>query len=360
MGGIGGILGLVSALGFLLFLVGAGLVVTAISQNRPPRGGILLAVFGIVIGGLFSVLSRGILTVEPAEVAVVFETVSGQLNTPRRAGTHIIVPILQEATIYSTRQQQYTMSGSAEDRSGGNDAITVRTIDGQEVILDVTVIYRINPDDVNLVHERWQNRYEEDFIRPILRGFVRDAVSRFRAEAVYGESRTVIQEAIATDMGNRMAEDGFELSDLIIRNVTFSSEEFAQSIERVQIAERQAQEAAFRVQQEEQEAARVRVRAEGARDAAITEAEGEAESIRVRAAAQAEALRLVSEVLSENPLLVQYEYVQRLADNVGIIMLPSNSPFLFDFENLTNSLPSNPAAVTPPTATPGSSTTDDE
>jgi regulator of protease activity HflC (stomatin/prohibitin superfamily) len=349
MGGIGGILGFVATLGFLLFLVGAGLVVTAVSQNRSPRGGVTLAVMGLIIGAVFSVVSRGILIVEPAQVAVVFRTISGELETPRRAGTHIIIPVLQEATIYSTRQQQYTMSGSTEDRAGGDDAVRVRTVDGQEVILDVTVIYRINPDDVNLVHERWQNRYETDLIRPILRGFVRDAVSRFRAEAVYGESRTIIQDAIFTDMRNRMQQDGFEVSDLIIRNVTFSSAEFAQSIERVQIAERQAQEAAFRVQQEQQEAQRVRVRAEGERDAAITQAEGEAESIRIRAEAQADALRLVSEVLRENPLLVQYEYVQKLADNVGLILLPSNSPFLFDFNSLTTGLEQTSAS---PVATP--------
>ncbi len=350
MGGIGGILSLVATLGFVAFLVGAGLVVTAISQNRSPRGGGMLAIVGILVGGLFSVLSQGILVVEPAQVAVVFETVSGELGTPRGPGTHIIIPILQEATIYTTSQQQYTMSGIANDGAvAGDDAVRVRTIDGQEVLLDVTLIYNIDPVNVNLVHSRWQNRYEDNLIRPILRGFVRDAVSGFRAEAVYGESREQIQERIETDMRTRMAEDGFLVTDLIIRNVTFSSEEFAQSIERVQIAERQAQEAEFRVQQEEQEAARIRVRAEGARDAAIAEAEGEAEAIRVRAIAQAEALRLVSEVLSANPLLVQYEYVQNLADNVSIILLPSNSPFLFDFNALTSGIPQ----VTTPDVVPG-------
>jgi len=352
MGGIGGILSLVSVVGFIIFLVGAGLLVTAVSQNRSPRSGGIVAVVGILIGGLFSVLSQGILVVEPAQVAVVFETVSGDLAAPRGPGTHIIVPIWQEATIYSTSQQQYTMSGVANDGAvAGDDAVRVRTSDGQEVLLDVTLIYNIDPVNVNLVHSRWQNRYEDNLIRPIMRGFVRDAVSGFRAEAVYGESRAQIQDKIESDMRTRMADDGFLVTDLIVRNVAFSSEEFAQSIERVQIAERQAQEAEFRVQQEEQESARIRVRAEGARDAAIAEAEGEAEAIRVRAIAQAEALRLVSEVLKANPLLVQYEYVQNLADNVSIILLPSNSPFLFDFNELTSTLPQ----VTTPdeTAIPG-------
>lgn len=339
MGGLGGLIGAIAAVAFLLFLGGIGLIVVWSSQNRPVRGLVPLVAIALIAGLGLSLVSQGVIVVEPQQVAVVFQTFTGQLDEPRRAGTHVIIPILQEATIYPISFQQYTMSGSAEEGArSGDDAVQVRTIDGQEVLLDVTVIYRIDPDNVNIVHERWQNRYEEDLIRPVLRGFVRDAVSGFRAEAVYADSRTVIQESIEETTRNRLEEEGFEVSDLIIRNVTFSNEEFAQSIERVQIAERQAQEAAFRVQQEQQEAERVRVRAQGARDAEIARAEGEAEGIRLLAQAQAEALALVSEQLAANPLLIQYEYIRNLADNVGIALVPSNSPFLFDIESLTNSV----------------------
>lgn len=344
MGGIAGLLSALSALGFLALLVGVALVVVGISQGRPMRGGIILAVAGLLVGGLFGIISQGILIIAPQQVAVVFQTVTGELGTPLQAGTHIIVPVLQEATIYPISFQQYTMSGISDDgQVTGDDAVRVRTIDGQEVVIDVTLIYRINPDEVNLVHQRWQNRYTNDLIRPILRGFVRDVVSRFRAEAVYGESRGEIQGALQEEVRNRMAQDGFEVSDLVIRNVTFSSEEFALSIERVQIAERQALEAGFRVQQEEQEAERIRVRAAGARDAAIAEAEGQANAILLLAESQAEALRLVSVVLKDNPNLIQYEYVQRLADNVNLILLPSNSPLLFDPQSLMDA-----AATTAP------------
>jgi regulator of protease activity HflC (stomatin/prohibitin superfamily) len=225
----------------------------------------------------------------------------------------------------------------------------VRTIDGQEVLLDVTLIYRINPASVNTVHRNWQTNYESNLVIPVLRGFVRDVVSGYRAEAVYGESREAVQQAIEDAVSVRLSQEGLEVTDLIVRNVTFSSEEFAQSIERVQIAERQAEEAAFRVQQEEQEAARVRVRAEGSRDATIAEAEGEAESVRLLAQAQADALALVSEQLAANPLLIQYEYIRNLSDNVTLVTLPSNSPFLFDIDSLMQSAPQT---VPPVTATP--------
>jgi regulator of protease activity HflC (stomatin/prohibitin superfamily) len=348
--GIGGLFGILAAVGFAAFLLGIALVVVNLSQNRPVRALFPLVAAGLLAGLAFSLVSTGVIVVAPQEVAVVFQTFSGDLDEPRNAGTHVIFPILQEATIYPISFQQVTMAGTQEgggSSSGNDDPVQVRTVDGQEVLLDVTVIFRINPALVNTVHRNWQNRYIDDLVVPVLRGFVRDTVSGYRAEAVYGESREAVQRAIEDAVSVRLAQEGFEVTDLIVRNVTFSSEEFAQSIERVQIAERQAEEAEFRVQQEEQEAEQIRVRAGGARDAEIARAEGEAQGIRLLAEAQADALALVSEQLSANPLLIQYQYIQNLSDNVSLITVPSNSPFLFDLQSLTQPL-------TPVTPTPDS------
>ena len=87
---------------------------------------------------------------------------------------------------------------------------------------------------------------------------------------------------------------------------------------------------------ENDEAERIRVRAAGARDAEIAAAEGQARSIVLRAEAEAQALRLVSEQLAANPTLIQYEYIQKLADNISLALVPSSSPFLFDFDSLAS------------------------
>ena len=57
----------------------------------------------------------------------------------------------------------------------------------------------------------------------------------------------------------------------------------------------------------------------------------------------------MSEQLAANPLLIQYEYIRNLSDNVTLVTLPSNSPFLFDIESLMQSATQT---VPPVTATP--------
>lgn len=341
--GISSVLGALSLLGFLLFLGGVAIVVLSASQGRPVRNGIVLAIVGVVAGIIFSVVSQGILIIQPDEVAVVFNTVNGNLEQPRRAGTSIVIPVIQQVTIYPIRQQQYTMSDTAtEGAIQGQDAVSARTVDGQEVRLDLTVLYGVDPAQANLVHQRWQNRYESDFVRPTARGIVRDVVSRYRAQDIYGEKRSELETAIEAELKARMDEEGLILTDTLVRDITFS-DQFSASIEQAQIAQQEAERARLVVEQKTQEANQVRAEALGERDAAITRAQGVAQATILQAQAQAEALRLVSEQIAANPMLIQYQYVQSLADNIRIALVPSDSPFLFDF----NSVAGNPDFVAP-------------
>jgi len=47
-------------------------------------------------------------------------------------------------------------------------------------------------------------------------------------------------------------------------------------------------------------------------------------------------LALINEQISKNPALIQWRYIEKLANNVSLILMPSNSPFLFDLQSLTN------------------------
>jgi regulator of protease activity HflC (stomatin/prohibitin superfamily) len=333
--GIGGLFGAISLLGFLLFLGGIGLAVAGASQGRSARGGVVLAVLGLVAGLLFSVIGQGILIIEPTQVAVIVNTVNGELDpNPRRGGTSIILPVVQQPFIYPISQQSVTM----DEQAGGEGPVVARTSDGQEVRLDVSVIFSVNPADVNLLHRSWQGRYEQGLVVPVTRGVVRDAVSAFEAGQIYAGGRETLSVDAFNRLTTRLQRDGLLVSDLIVRDITFS-DQYAQAIEQAQVAAQEAERARLQVQQRQAEAQQLVASAEGERDAAVARAQGEAESIVLRARAEAEALQLVSEQIAANPALIQYQYIQSLADNVNLALIPSNSPFLFDLQSLMDSAP---------------------
>jgi regulator of protease activity HflC (stomatin/prohibitin superfamily) len=289
----------------------------------------------LIAGILFSAVAGGILIVEPTQVAVVLNTLNGTLEDPARtSGTSVIIPVVQQYYIYPLTQNSYTMSGKpGEGQVQGNDSVAARTVDGQTVALDVTVIYAVNPLKVNDLHKRWQTGYQDNFVRPTVRGLVRDVVSGYKAEEIYGEKRTAMEDDMQARITDRFDQEGLTLTDLLIRDITFS-DQFTKSIEDKQIADQQAQQAQLVVRQRENEADQARAVAAGQRDAAVAVAEGKAQATVLQAQAEAEALRLVSEQIAANPGLIQYLYVQNLSDNVRVITVPSNSPFLFDFNSL--------------------------
>jgi prohibitin 2 len=341
--GLSSLFGALSLLGFLGFLAGIGLVVVSASQGRSARGGVVLTVIGLIAGILFSIIGQGILIVEPRQVAVVVNTLTGTVEeNPRPGGTHIIVPIVQQPFLYQVDQQSVNLDG--QPTAGDEGAVRARTSDGQEISLDVSVLFSINPQDADLLHVTWQNRYADELVVPAARGIVRDAVSTFEAADIYAGGRETLTTNAFERLRARLEREGLILSDLIIRNITFS-QQYADAIERAQVAAQEAERSRLEVAQRRAEAEQRVVVAQGERDAAIARAEGEAQAIILRAQAEAEGLRLVSEQIAANPSLIQYQYIQSLADNVRLALVPSNSPFLFDFSSLAEA---DPDFVAPP------------
>ncbi len=306
---------------------GVFMIAQAVSRNDPARAGVVLTVIGVVIAAVFFVLGAGVVEIQPQEVGVVFNVLTGEMaETPLGPGLHIIIPGIQEVTIYSTAQQEYTVSGvPTEGAVRGDDAVVALTQDGQEVSLDVTMIFSIDPAKANIIHRRWQERYVNGLIRPTLRSEARASLTEFRVEEIYAGDRTLLVQSVEESIRRLIEPEGFQLTNILIRHIRFSPE-YVASIERKQVAQQEALEAEFRVQQRRQEAEQVRELARGDADAAVTRATGEAE-----------ALRLINEQLGRNPLLLQWRYVEQLGDDIRIIVIPSNSPFLFDLEALVGS-----------------------
>ncbi len=336
------ILGFISLAGWVMVVAGAGMAISNAAQRRSGRPGVLLAVAGLVIGIAFAAGSLGLVEVGPNEVAVVFQRIGGDQATfslwakPLGPGIHIIVPVVNEATIYSTRIMNYTMSGKTnEGQVIGNDAVEARTRDGQEVFVDASVLFSIDPGKVNLIHLKWQNRVETDFVRATVRAAIREVVSGYNAEDIYSTKRAAIAPDVTTAIIAKFQENGLILNEMLIRNVSFS-DVFVKAIEQKQVALQQAEQA-------KQEAERVRTLAKGQADAAVTtakgaadatvvKAQGDSQAIELRAAADAKALALINEQISKNPLLVQWRYIEKLASNISMILIPSNSPYLFDIQ----------------------------
>ena len=294
-------------------------------------------IIAIVAAALvMSTVSAGLVFIEPEERGVVVSAIApkGYRETILQPGLRWIVPFVERAVLYPISKQTYTMSILPDEgQIFGDDSISARTKDGQEVIIDASVIFEVDPAQVIDVHIAWQNRYREDLVRPQVRGIIRDGVSQFGVEEVVSAQRFAMIKYVTDTLTEKFSENGITLVDFVLRNITFSPE-YAASVEQKQIAEQQAKQAAYTVEQKKQEANQVIETAKGQKEATIIAAKGAAQARILQAQAEADALLLLTEALRGHPELLSYQYITKLAPTIQTMLLPSGNPFVFQLPTI--------------------------
>jgi regulator of protease activity HflC (stomatin/prohibitin superfamily) len=252
-------------------------------------------------------LFRIYIVVDPGEKAVIFNKATGNLRVTPNEGFYFLVPLIEEPTVYDMKARTYTMSiAQLEGEIKGDDSLQALTADGQIVLLDISVRYHPDPENLDKLHRRIGVDFVNKVIRPQVRSTVRMIVSEYPVLDVYSGKRTLIQAEMETKLRASFLRNYIFLEEALLRNVQFSRE-FQQAIENKQIAQQEAQRMKYVLERQELEKKRK-----------IIEAEGEAES-----------LRLKGRALAENPALVQYEYVKMLAPNVQAIVADQHAIFNF-------------------------------
>ena len=344
------ILQLMSILGWALFIVVAALFF----WSNLRRHGTKIAVersFSIrllpllLIALVLSLLSAAVVFIQPQEVGVVVSLLmpEGYRDQPLRSGLHLVAPLAESVVKYPVSWQTYTMSSTpGEGAKKGNDSITARTADGQEVSFDCSVIFRIDPEQVVRVHIDWQDRYIEDLVRPVVRGVIRTEVSGFTVDEVNSSKRKDLETNLDLLLGKKFEEKGLILDQFILRNIAFSAE-YAAAVEQKQVALQGAT-------QKEYEANQIRKLAAGQADAIKIKAQAEADARLIQAKAEAAALKLIADALAQNSSLLTYRYIEKLSPAIKVMLVPNNSPLILPLPTMGAE---EAGTITPTLATTG-------
>lgn len=316
-----------------------------------------------------SLVSAAVVFIDPTRVGVVISLISpgGVRPLPLRAGFHLIVPVLEQDVQYSIAWQTYTMSGAPTEGSvSGDDSIRARTSDGQEVRIDSSIIFRVNPDQVVTLHTDWQSRYVEYFVRPMIQGFVRGQVSQFQAREVNSSVRKDLETALERSLRTEFAKEGLLVDRFLLRDITFTKE-YAAAVEEKQIALEGEARTEYEAKQmrnlAQGQSDKIAIEAEGRGQQIKTEADARAAATLVEAEAQAKALRLIGAALAENPDLLTHEYIDKLSPSIRVMLVPNNAPLILPLpelsppltatEPVTATAPVTPAATSTPLGAAG-------
>jgi regulator of protease activity HflC (stomatin/prohibitin superfamily) len=220
-----------------------------------------------VVGAVFAILgltSSAVVQVDAGEVGV--QSVFGKVQpSTLNSGLNFVNP-LAKVVVFDAKTQNYTMSSvHDEGDKAGDDAIRVLTADGLEVVVDLTVLFRILPSEAPRVLREIGEDYKDKVVRPITRTMIRDNAVYYDAVGLYSLKRNEFQQRIYSDIEMNFKKRGLVLEQLLIRNINLPTS-VKQTIESKINAEQDAQKMQFVLQKEKQEAERKRVEAQGIAD----------------------------------------------------------------------------------------------
>jgi regulator of protease activity HflC (stomatin/prohibitin superfamily) len=149
---------------------------------------------------------------------------------------------------------------------------------------------------------------------------------------------------------------GFVLDHFLLRNISFSPQ-YASALEQKQVAEQDQIQREYQAEQmrklAEGERDKLKLEAEGRAAAVEREAKAQATAIVLKGQADATALQYVSDVLKRNKDLIVFRYVDKIAQGIKVMLVPSDNPYLLPLpdimgeETLTEEPTSSPELLTP-------------
>lgn len=229
-------------------------------------------------------------------------------------GWHRAIPMVDKWYLYDSTVQTLEMS---DDRYSNGDVIQVRSSDGYQISVDVTVKYRIQPGKAHkLLQSAGAGAKFHVLVRTDTEKICMSELGEMRTEDFYNpEKRRHSEAAIAEELSTSLAAKYIDVVDVLLRDVRFDKDYEAKirskklADQRVELNRSRAKAATMRgktelivaetkkelsIIQQEREQTKVEMRAQADLDVAKIRAEAENYATKRRADADVESEKLIA------------------------------------------------------------------
>lgn len=286
-------------------IVGVALIINnrlAKENNRPtvmPKA----ATPFIAVSTIALVLLTLIVKIDAQEIGVVV-TPSGVKETELTTGWHLVwwwnSVHKMDKTVWV-----YTCAKSSEEGQKPNaDEIWTPTKDGIKMGFDVSVSWRINPEEGSWIYQNvtendggQSGRYlwlEENVLRPKLKSAMAITISEYTPIEVYSIKREEIARKVYARIQKEIAQYKILIDNVDLREVYYNPD-YEKAIQSKKLAEQEALRLIEVTKQKTEQLTQAKID----KDIKIQQAQGEAE-----------ALRITGQSIAANPLVVQMEWIK--------------------------------------------------
>jgi len=258
----------------------------------------ILIVLSLILGSLVTIPAghRG--------VVLQFSGVTGKVMDE---GLNWKVPFIQSIKTLEVRTQKYEVQASAASQ------------DLQIASTTVALNFRLRPEAAADVYKKLGVDYIARVVDPAIHEVVKQIAATFIAEDLILK-RPMVKSQIEESLTQRLTPLGMDVEALSLTDFKFS-DTFTEAIEAKVVAVQAILEAENKLERVKVEAQQAEAKAQGEADARIKQAQGEAQYIETVTAAQVAANEAISATLT--PEILQYILLDRLGDNIQLMVIPS-------------------------------------
>lgn len=204
------------------------------------------------IGVAIVVVVLQVFTVVPAGTVGVIDFLGMVSDNTLKAGVNFVNP-MANVIKFSIKTQEL------------KEVMEVPSEEGLSVSLEISLLYRLNPDQANQIYKTVGPNYGDIILIPQFRSVVRGVTAKYQAKALYTASREALANEIMGELEKLVGPRGINVEAAALREIKLPSR-LTQSIEEKLQAEQESERMQFVLKREEQEAERKRIEAKGISD----------------------------------------------------------------------------------------------
>jgi regulator of protease activity HflC (stomatin/prohibitin superfamily) len=233
--------------------------------------------------------------------------------------TYFFPPIINGWYTFDTKLQNMEMTISQTGARLGKDDLVFKTIDGNDIALDVIIAYRIDPVKTPLILQyvaRSNSELEEKLVRPITRNVTRELFGALKTEDFYvADKRTGKAEAAKEVLNGMLNPLGVIVENVLPKDYRFNPQ-YQKAIEEKKIADQMAERFKSEAKATVEEYLQKVQAAQGDVNKMIADVDGEFQKAKIGADAYLEQQKMIAKAI-EAEAVAQSKGIEKMVEAVN-------------------------------------------